>query len=111
VYLEEVDAAMGCAEVLERAPARCDPMAGTARWLAGAGAGAGTAHGEGRAARGAGAGAGRRGRGGLAGCLRLGLPGRPKSAKCPTRALCRAPDQEALGNPRSGRQQKKILNA
>ena len=30
---------------------------------------------------------------GLAGCLRLGLPGRPKSAKCPTRALCRAPDQ------------------
>ena len=55
MYLEEVDAAMGCAEVLERALARSDPMAGAARWLAGAGAAEVTAHGDGRAARGAGA--------------------------------------------------------
>ena len=72
MYLEEVDAAMGCAEVLERAPARCDPMAG--------GCGHGARGGEGGARRGggpalAGGGAGTAGSGGAgAVCLWLDCP-------------------------------------
>jgi len=43
MYLEEVDTAMGCAEVLERAPARCDPMTYAHLFGLGAGAAVGTA--------------------------------------------------------------------